>query len=64
MSWKLMAVCSNCNEVVEEPSFGNLWFTRNAYPVCPHCGGCPNYKKVKINYDWKGKELERENYSC
>lgn len=36
--WHKRAFCS-CGRDLEEPFTGDLWFTRQHFPVCPTCGG-------------------------
>ena len=52
----MIAFCEN-GHVVEEPSFFDLWFTRNHYAVCPKCGadndGFTLVKSQDVNPWWK-----------
>lgn len=36
--WHRRAFCK-CGRDLGQPSFGDLWFTRQDHPVCPDCGG-------------------------
>jgi len=57
----LVAFCGN-GHVLEVPSFGDMWFTKAAYPVCPECGGDSSDFELKHCIDvtpwWKPTKWE------
>ena len=40
--WYTQAFCKKCERSFGRATFGEIWFTRQDYPVCPDCG-CESY---------------------
>lgn len=47
--WEVYGFCE-CG-FKHKPSFGDLWFMRQSYPICPKCGeSCYKYERKVMRY--------------
>lgn len=59
MSWEVWSVCGKCGHLLEKPSFGNVWFTRQHFPCCPECGASSwNYDAITAKVK-RGRIVEK-----
>ena len=53
--WGLHVFCKNCENRFGTATFGNVWYKRQEYPVCPKCGASKwNYTVRKVRYRSRG----------
>lgn len=68
-NWHKRAFCE-CGHDLGAPSFGNIWFVQQDYPVCPKCGGSKYGYKLKtvrsVSQGWFKASTyeERQSEQC
>jgi hypothetical protein len=57
--WEIWARCTNCLHILEKPSFGNLWFTKNSFGLFVQIAeNIQSMKQLEQKRIWRGKIME------